>query len=375
LFRDVNLLYNWSKISIGSIEKNRIKPHWPYIRALRIYVDGGSRTVFWESDTNDIARIISTCVNLKSLGLYYADWQTDYKPINIAVMNLLEDHKLDTIGIYGRAVLGDWIFSKPQGGWTVGPMEILHKIAASTKASMALKKLDIVTEWMSKETYALLQSSPFPNLESLTVLSSFRHAELWSHDAAERNKWCPATRLVRLQLINCKTAYSPEIPLMVQQFENLQELLVSASGYNGDIIPPRRRPGWSRETGALCRNRKPLRIFSIEHTSEREILTLGTIPTVTLVSSNVRRENLLRALEVDSELFPGMAVLSVLPDRLVHIGDPDEWGQESEDEETEAVVALIEEKKKRLEAVCSKRRVELRRDAVRMGICYCCSGY
>jgi hypothetical protein len=337
--------------------------------------EGRFRTVSGNSHSEGVAGIISTCLNLKSLGLYYADWQTDYNPINAAVVNLLEDHKLDTIGIYGRAVLGDWGFSIPRGGWILGPTETIHRIAASTKASMALKRLDIVTEWMSKETYALLQASPFPNLDSLTVRYSFRHAELWSYDPAERNKWRPGTSLVRLQLINCQTAYSPEIPLMVQQFENLQELLVSTCGYSGDIIPPRRGPGWSREPGALCRNRKPLRVFTIEHMAEWEVLGLGTIPTMTLVSANVRREHLLRALEVDSELFPGMTVLSVLPDREVPQVDPEDLSEESESEGEEVAVAFIEEKKKRLEAICSKRRVELRRDAVRMRICYCCSGY
>lgn len=333
------------------------------------------RSVIGDLHTEGVARIISTCVNLKSLGLYYIEWNTNYNPINVVVMNLLENHKLDTLGMYGRPVLGDWGFSIPLSGWTAGPTEIINLIAASTKASMALKKLDIVTEWMSKETYALLQSSPFPNLESLTVRYSFRHAELWSNDPAERNKWCPCTSLVRLQLINCQTAYSPEIPLMVQQFENLQELLVSTCGYSGDIIPPRRGPGWSKEPGALCRNRKPLRIFTIEHMTEWEILALGTIPTLTLVSANVRREDLIRSLELDSELFPGMTVLRVLPDRLVPLVDPEESSEESEDEEDEGVVGFIEDKKRRLEAICSKRRVELRRDAVRMRICYCCRGY
>lgn len=338
--------------------------------------EGRSRSVLGDSHTEAVAEVISTCVNLKALGLYHIEWDTNFEPINVVTMKLLEDHKLSTIGIYDRAVVNDgWLYPwfRPKDGGIVGPTEILHQIAASERASKALKKLDIATQWMSKETYTLLQSSPFPNLESLTVRYAFRWKELWVVDPMERNKWRPSIHLIRLQLINCQTAYSPEIPLMVLQFENLEELMVSTCGYRKDVIPPRRSPGWSHERNALCRIRRPLRILLFEHMGLWEILGFGTIPTLTLVSANVKREELIGALEQDSELFPGMTLLRVLPDRMVRYN----MGRPSEEEEdgNMDMVAHIEEKKKRLEVVCAQRRVELRRDAVRMYSCYCCQGY
>ena len=376
MFRDQNLLYSWSRVDIETVDRCRIRPRWEHIQVLRVHVDEGrSLTIYGDGHTELVAKIISTCLNLKTLGLYYSDWHSNFHPINKVVVNLLEKCELNTFGIYGSVVLNDGTGNAnatPCSGTISGPTEVLHDIAASEKASRALKKLDIVTEWMGKPTYALLQSSPFPNLESLTVRHSFRHSELWNEDPAERNKWSPSANLVCLRLINCQTAYSPDIPLMVRQFEHLQELMVSTCGYGEDFIPAPRTDDWSADRDALCQVRKPLRIFALEHMMEWEILALGTIPTTTLVSTNVQREDLINALEFDPMLFPGLRVLHVLPDRLVF---PPGMIYPEEEEEREEVQEYIKERKERLEAVCARRRVELRRDAVRMRPCYCCGGY
>lgn len=411
------MLYDWTTHRAENVVKYIIEPHGRHIEIIRTYVDSANTSEEEvASYSARVAGIIAQCHNLKSLGLYYNSWPSDVKAINKEILSLLENNRLNSLGIYSTVILDDrWAPSLEQRGYC-GPMEIIHRIGTSEKASLALKNLDIATEWMPKETYDLLRSNTFANLESFTVRYSFRYEELWINDPIERTKWCPSTKLVRLQLLNCQTAYSPDIPLIVKQLDSLRELLVSTCGYRADFIPPPRAHGWSRQPAALCRTRRPLNLLSLEHMGGWEIKELGVIPATTLICSNVRRRDLLEAFDEDPEIFPGVELLRVLPDRLVvpmeeeeptspePVIDVDgnaapteevetngevpeeeaftdevdaEVSQDEVEDETlqeeQRIQALIADTSKRLDRICAERQIELRRDAPRQMRCYCCS--
>ena len=296
-----------------------------------------------EADPLVVVDIISRCQNLRSLGVYYTSWHADFEPLTKAVVELC-GKKLKHLGVYSRIVLDNhWSLGITDGGMQ-GPMKMLSAVS-----STRLKALDVVTEWMPREMYDVLQSSTFGDLERLNIRYSLRHHLLWSNDPSTRNKWSPRTNLVSLQLINCQTAYAPDIPVMVRLFESLEELLVSTCGHRSDVVPPPRKSGWSGEDTALCRVHRPLRTFIIEHMGAWEILALGVIPAEVVICANVRANDIVEALTLDEDIFPGIKVLRVLPEK----------GEEPS-------------RQKELDSICSKRRVKLRRDAERYKPCSCC---
>ncbi|KIM30124.1 hypothetical protein M408DRAFT_101431 [Serendipita vermifera MAFF 305830] len=383
LFQEVNLLYNLSSKRGQSVQKYVIEPHGAHVRVIRMDIDAERGPVLDEMDieqdpqepssqVKSMAAILAACPNVGSLGLFYRRWNTDFAPITDKVMKMIERGSLVALGVYSLQVTDNpWAVMFINGG-KCGSIEFLNTI--STVSTPNLKALDIVNEWMPPETYAHLQKSPaFAQLSSLTVRYAFRHALLWVPDPAKRlSGWAPRAHLTRLQLISCQTAYAPDIPILVGLFEALEELLVSTCGYREDVIPPPRSTGWSAYPDALWKRKTALKEFVIEHMDRWEILALGVIPAQTVICANVQPGAMLKALEEDKELFPGIKVLRVLPNRVYR---RDELYESSEDDEEDGTHDVIRSGsvEKRLDTVCGERKVELRRDASRYRPCTCCS--
>ena len=358
LFKELNLLSGLSSIRARILHAHIISRHARHIQVIRAnigdegqYINGRDFVSVMEEgmEANPlvVADIISRCKNLRSLGVYYTAWHTDFEPLAKVVVELC-GKKLQYFGVYSRMVLDDHWSLGMTGNGMQGPMKLLSAIS-----STGLKALDVATEWMPREMYDVLQSSAFGQLERLNIRYSLRYRLLWSEDSSARNKWSPRTDLVSLQLIRCQAVYAPDIPIIVRIFTNLEELLVSMCGHQSDVVPPTRKRGWSGEDGALCRVRRPLRIFIIEHMEAWEMLALGVIPVHVVICANVVRTNemdIVEALKLDEELFPSMKVLRLLPEK----------GEEEPS------------RQKELASFCSKRRVELRWDAERYKPCLCC---
>ncbi|KIM30126.1 hypothetical protein M408DRAFT_101443 [Serendipita vermifera MAFF 305830] len=333
LFEEVNLTYSLNTEYGDCVQRHVIKPQGQHIRVIRAYLDSGSPAISLDNIGGEpepyrhlvqaslLAEILAACPNVHSLGLYYHHWDIDFTPVTEKILPLIENGTLTALGIYSVPIMLSpltWSVFYVNGG-TSGPIQLLNEITASGISN--LKAFDFVAEWMPRETYAALQASPtFAHLTSLSVRYAFRHVLLWVNDTAKRlSAWAPRTRLTRLQLINCQTVYAPDIPVIVGIFDALEELIVSTCGHGDDVIPSRRSTGWSTYPDALWKRKAALREFGIEHMSQWEILALGVIPALTVICANVRPDSMLRALEEDGELFPGMKVLRVLPRKGLEI--------------------------------------------------------
>lgn len=361
LFRSVHLFFPVSSLRLDSLSQYIFRPHWQYIHTLRTYTDGYISSEYENKKRQrTLVSFLRECKNLKSLGLYYYFGGTDLSYISNEVVRLLDQEVLEEVGIYSMTVLESnqplgFLQSNPIGGI----MDFVTALASHPGASRALKKFDIATESMYWEIYELIRKD-FPNLTSLTVRHSFRR-HLWDDNYSARIAWSPKYRLTRLQLVNCQTAYAPEIPFFLQIFESLEELTISTCGWVGDERPLQiREQGWSKEPGALCKMRRPLKWLKLEHMIDWEVKALGVIPTTELSLIHWNAAELIEPFKDDEELFPGLKVLRM---HQRWIGDEEEK-QDKQMKKSYGEVLL---------EICEKRGIELRRDAERMMICFCCS--
>jgi len=133
---------------------------------------------------------------------------------------------------------------------------------------------------------------------------------------------------------------------------------VSTCGDEDDIQPLLRRRGWSSESDALCQEREPLRAFHIEHMEKWEIIALGVIPAKHITLSNITRGHFVGAMEKDSEIFPRLETLSVMPIPArsdTDIGEASEADIQAEMEEDKRLKEI-------LDSMCKRRGVKVNFD-------------
>lgn len=355
LFEELNLFEAWEPNRLLIINKFISQPYGQYIRTLRTYMDS--------LDSNAPNRPLSTLVSilrglpsLRSLGLYYFYGSSDFTEILNEVTPLLEHGVLDEIGLYSMTVLNA---VEPLGElqWRqIHGIDQFIKGIAAPPFGDAIRKLEIVTESMEKSTYDILRSKSFPNLTHLTIRHSFRR-NLWEDDLTARDSWVDKNKLTRLQIINCQTAYAPDIPIIIRHFEALEELTISTCGWRNDAEPPKRKSGWSHRSDALCNMRKPLRWFKLEHMIQWEIEALGAIPAREVTVVNADGRQITRALRDDPELFPGITTLRLFSEWEMLLQD---WRGNGN--------SYIKE----LKELAQKRGITIKNDAERMMVCACC---
>jgi hypothetical protein len=302
------------------------------------------------------SQALSTCNNLNSIGIYYDEASYGFiSRIEETVVDLFEKESLKSFGIYWNRLLdyGASFFTDPDM-YHHEALELLDAIARSPAASKAIVNLDIAVPSLRPRTYDLIRSQ-LTSLKSLTVRRGFRDnlPRIWQMPSA--SLWAPNPNLTRLQLISCPNSYAVHIPHLVRHFKNLEHLAVSTCGHWTDEIMPN-VPSKERYTyeDAICKVRKPLKSFHMEHMEDWEIVAMGEIPTETLLFTNTGGEHLTIAFRADRQLFPHAQCVRLEDHTLGNI----RGGSSSAAFTAETISALQE--------IFKERNIELRHDAEAM---------
>jgi hypothetical protein len=319
LFRTVNLIER-------DPEPSLLVPiqYGQHIRSLRILIDPFIQVTStmdeqWEISRKQdeyhyaVARLLRASPNLESIALYYRSSEAEMPIIAQEIALQMKRGVIHSLGIYSVLVIqqdiGDWAWNNMSAHPAT---ELFTEFMANPALTTSLTGLDIAITSMSQGVYDFVRTH-FQSLETLTLRRGLRvHlGRLWDPD--QRDKWQPKPNLTRLHLIDCLSAYAPHIPELVRHFDSLKYLTVSTCGSWEDEYPPMRPRGWHTRRDALCAVRKPLELFHIEHMTTWEIAALGVIPAKRVILSNMARGDFMRAIRDDTELFPCLETLSVVP--------------------------------------------------------------
>jgi hypothetical protein len=330
-------------------------PRWLLVQSIWVYMDPSPASL----DAADplaveplikhgktVAYIIEKCVNIKSVALYYRNATVRTMHIHSALLSLLKEGRLTTLGIYSCRLIQTRIRYDQNTEQANGVLDLLESIALYEPAQRSLRILDVVADWIPERIFDLIRSN-FTALTSLTLRRVVREpwfkSRIW--DVDQQPKWHPYPNLTRLHLDDFEPGHAAHFPSLVRHFSALEELKITACGkdYNGVI--KWRGPGWSQRPDALCNTRLRLRLLYMAHMEGWEIYELGVIPATTVVITTIKPIFLLELLHGDDELFPGIQVLNLAPQHLPP------GGGNTEDESPS------------IGDICSARNVELRRDA------------
>lgn len=294
-----------------------------HIRELRVLVDpfvlsraqiDAKEEVFDQTEKYqaEVVELIKASRNLSSIGLYFRSAGTSMEGIVDSIVHNMHLGRIQLLGVYSLLVLhrdiGDWAWNSIQER---SSCELFDALIRNPKATKSLKALDIATTTIHPTAYDTLRAH-FPSLESFTIRRSLRShlGRIW--DPNEQSKWHPKQNLTRLHIIDCLAAYAPHIPELVRHFKALKYLLVSTCGSWEDEYPPPRPTGWRMKPDALYDSRR-LDVAHVEHMAFWEILALGIIPTRKLILSNIQRGDFIGAVQADSDIFPHLETLSLVP--------------------------------------------------------------
>ena len=308
-----------------------------------------------------VGEILKRTQNLASLAVYYHFGTAQMALIKDSLLSLLVIGKLSTLGFYSYPLLQNPTGHDEENGKVAGLIELLDTIALYEPARRSIRVLDVVADHIPTRTFDFIRSK-FTSLTSLTLRRVVRAPwylnRIW--DVDERPKWRSYPNLTRLQLSHLQPGHATHIPQLVRLFTALKELTVSACGRLDNFVPQLRPSGWSRLPDALCNSHSTLTMIHMEHMDDWEISELGVIPTTTLMVTTVKRHHLLVPFRQDSEIFPGLRTLRLAP--LPTSGDY-ELEELGEDNAVDG--------KPSMQAICSARGIELRRDAIANWICAC----
>lgn len=334
LFEELNLLKQVDREEFEDHYSSILVPYASHFRNVRIDMD--------VVNDEDCIRVLKLCQNATSLALYSDRYFPDddglwVQALGNAIIRLLEEGKLDTLGFYGN-------------GFESG--EILHSISDSPKAKLALKRLDLQTYQMPPDTYDMIRSQ-FLSLESFTISFGIRHPHdpIWA--PSQRNKWKPYPNLTRLQFLQCGRVYCNQIAHLVRHFPSLKYLLVSTCDDGGDMcrtdLDIDKSNGWYDRRDALWRVRKPLESLHLEHMLEWEITAMGDIPTKELVVTNLKGNFLTDSMMKDPKIFPALQTIRIQPSVIPQY--------------SEGVHPFNNDTLAALQKICEQRQVLLVRDA------------
>jgi len=342
-------------------------PKWSLVQSISIYVDPSepARKARFTEQARVVGLILEHTQNLTSLAIYYRIGTAQMTLIKEPLLSLLQKGKLSTLGFYSYPFLRYRTNQDEEDGKATGLIDLLDSIALYEPARRSLRVLDVVADDIPTRTFDSIRSN-FASLTSLTLRGVVRPPRylnrIW--DVDERPKWHSYPNLTRLQLANFQPAHAAHIPPLVGHFKALKELTISACGEDEHFGMQRswqsRPRGWSRLPDALCNSRSALTMFHVEHMYDYEINELGVIPTATLMATTVKKHNLLETFRQDPEIFPGLRTLRLAP--LPTSGD---HGPEEKDK------GNVVDGEPSIQAICSVRDIQLRRDAITYLPCVC----
>jgi hypothetical protein len=265
---------------------------------------------------------------------------------NEAVIRLLHDHSLHSLGLYATNIIDNywWDNSIPD---ETGPLRLLSQIMENPTACKALKKLDIAINNIPQEIYYLIRRN-LQSLTSLTVHHAFRQylPRFWHGD--DQREWNLSHRLTHLFFKKCANAYAPHIPHLVRHVPSLRHLMVSMCGYFDDTpVHGKVNRDWRSSPNALWKVRQPLDTLQIEHMDDWEIGSMGEIPVKNLILANTNGGHFMAIFAEHSDYFPKLEAISIEP-----LGLRDDVSSQFTDQELEL-----------LTEICQKRSLSIARNA------------
>jgi hypothetical protein len=293
---------------------------------------------------DDIALILQHTPNVKSILLY--DMEELAEKTGNAIVKLLTEGHLDSLGLYDSAVLAN---VRDHTALPIAAIQMINLIGNNEQALRSLKRLDLCFASIGRSTYDTVRRQLL-NIEYMTFNLSLAwnlSDGMWCHDK-ERN-WLSYSHLHNLQFRACEIAYAPHIPLIVRHFPALKYLLISACGNFDDARSPSPPKGWYQAQDALWKVHEPLETFHIEDALTWEIACMTEIPVKNLIVTDVRGDFLTKALEDDLNYFPGLQTIRIQPEKSGYHTNSQSFAPN-------VLEALIK--------YCENRGVELRRDAI-----------
>lgn len=372
LYRELNLdiIHRHTYEDLKTILQVIVSTYGKSIRSIRIHIGNGQNGFYidqWSFIMGVMAVILSKCTNATEVAVYYKDGKEgDFGELGNQIIRMVEAKQVVAFGLFSTTIMRRSYGSSVDRSLrdTDAPMRMLEQLLHSQKACQALRRLDLVMEDISTILFDLVRSR-CTSLQSLTVRRGLRRR--LPGIFSSQHVWAPNDNLASLKFMACNSAYAPHIPLIVQHFKNLKELVWATCGHHHDVITPLPLAGWKKDPAfqPLIR-RKPLDHLVLEHALEWEIGVLGVIPAETVTVANIDELRLVRSMRRRVEMFPGLKLLKVLPQNPEN-QEVDEYGV------TSASVPPIGEPLPTLDSLCAEMGIILKRDAKLMHPCSCCS--
>jgi hypothetical protein len=258
-----------------------------------------------------LIEILSLCINLHSIGLYYRPYGEEQglgtrTPFGQQILSAIQDRTLRSIGFYSPQS-----YNAPRAEMKNYDQHLLYEIAVSDQAKL-IKRLDVYFGGTNNEQFALIRTR-FTGLEALTIRTSFQrdNGPIWNEGTKEPF-WGPYSNLTNLQLIGCFNIYPPHIPKLICHFPSLEYFLISACGH-GLSGPHGRKQGWSSQPDGWWNRRKPLKLIHLERMVSWEMLVMGTIPALEVRAVSLEVGDLACIFMEDHEIFPHLQLLRAEP--------------------------------------------------------------
>jgi hypothetical protein len=301
------------------------------------------------SDELRLARILSFCGNVQTLGLYYARnsmYSPSFTPtaLTTEILSSIQTKRLQYIGFYS-----EMSYAHPQSKINSNDQNLFYEIAKSDQAKL-IKKLDVYFDSIPSEVYALLRTQ-FTGLDALAVRETFARAigPIWV-EGCKDPFWGAYSNLTSLKMIGWHNVYPPLIAELICHFPAIEHLTISACGDPSPAVSHGRSKFWSSQSNGWWNQRKPLKSMHMEHMVEWEMLVMGTIPVLEMTAVGLRAAHLAKAFIEDNEIFPHL--------RLLRKESSERW----EHLLGEGALKAEQELDPELQRICDKRGIALRRD-------------
>ena len=313
-----------------------------------------------------MAVILSKCPNATTIAVYYRDGKEyNFGEFANQIVQMIASGQVVAFGLFSTDIM-----RRTQGSSigralrsTDAPMQMLNQLLRVPGACRSLRRLDLVMEDIDQDLFDLIRSR-CTYLRSLTIRRGLRHR--LPGIFSDQQLWAPNDNLTRLSLMSCNSAYAPHMPLLVQHFRGLKELIWATCGHHHDTILQSPVDGWSKDPAfqPLLR-RKPLLCLIMEHIVTWEIDVLSVIPAEDVTVANLEERSLVNSMIRRVTMFPGMKILRVLPQTPVT--------QENEafrvvSQNLPAIGAMLPT----LDSLCQDSGVTLIREARLLHPCTCC---
>jgi hypothetical protein len=267
---------------------------------------GGSSKSGSEALERVCVNFLLECVNLTTLALCFQSLhlEGEWTRLQDAVVTLMTQGKLTSLVFCNYEVYIPRFGQHQNHESRVHP--ILRTVANSNAAQSRLKSLHLALSMTSPETDALVRLS-FPNLESLIIGKTSKERPR----LGEVNGWQRLNSLTRLELHRSSGIETGDVPNLVALFPALRELVVSGlSSRRYDDFSSQYPEGWHLLPNALCNTHRPLEWIHIDNAYNTYPMEfIGVIPTNVLIITDAELDDLVRELEYNVHLFPGMQVL------------------------------------------------------------------